>query len=104
VGGRYVGAVAIAASGYTADDLDWARPEFSVARIEIDPRGNLIVTPASDPHERVVAVLHMQLDLPGGCVLSPGLPWRVPGGSGYTNVSDLTVIDPRTVRVEISRR
>jgi Uma2 family endonuclease len=96
--------VAIAASGYTADDLDRARQEFGVAHIEIDPWGNLIVTPASDPHERAVAVLHAQLvrqlDLADGCVLSPGLPWRVPGGSGYTNVPDLMVIDPRTVRVE----
>jgi len=96
--------VAIAAAGYTPDDLDRARQEFGVAHIEIDPWGNLVVTPAGDPHERAVAVLHMQLgrqlDLPDGCVLSQGLPWRVPGGSGYTNVPDLMVIDLRTVRVE----
>lgn len=104
VPGRYPDLVAIAPSGYTADDLDWARQEFGVAHIEIDPWGNLIVTPASDPHEFAVAVLHMQLgrqlDLPDGCVLSSGLPWRVPGGSGYTNVADLMVVDRRTARVE----
>jgi len=96
--------VAIAASRYTVDDLDLARQEFGVAHIEIDPWGNLIVTPATDPHERAIAALHgqllRQLGLPGDCVLSQGLPWRVPGGSGYTNVPDLMVIDPRTVRVE----
>jgi Uma2 family endonuclease len=96
--------VAIGASGYTADDLDWARQEFGVAHIEIDPWGNLIVTPASDPHGRAVAVVHAQLgrqlDLPDGCVLSQGLQWRVPRGSGYTNVPDLMVVDPRTDRVE----
>jgi Putative restriction endonuclease len=102
--GRYPCVVAIAASGYTADDLDLARLEFGVVHIEIDPWGNLIVTPASDPHERAVAVLHAQLlrqiDLPDGCVLSAALPWRVPDGSRYTNVPDLMVIDPRTDRVE----
>jgi len=96
--------VALAASGYTVDDLLWARQQFGTAHIELDPWGNLIVTPASDPHERAAALLHTllfaQLDLPGDCVLTPGLAWRIPDGSGYTNVPDLMIVAAETKRVE----
>src|SRR5258708_614124 len=102
----YTDGVALAASGYTLDDLLWARQQFATAHVELDPWGNLIVTPASDPHERAAAVLHAQLvrqlDLPDECVLTTGLAWRVPGGSGYTNVPDLMVVAPGTSRVEES--
>lgn len=42
--------MALAASGYTVDDLDWIRCQLGVAHAELDPWGNLIVTPASDLH------------------------------------------------------
>lgn len=100
----YAGVVALATSGYSVDDLDWARQQFGTAHIELDPWGNLIVTPASDRHERAVAVLHghlvSRIDLPYKCILTPGLAWRVPSGSGYTNVPDLMVVGPDTSRVE----
>src|SRR2546421_414164 len=90
--------VAIEAPGYNVDDLDWARQQFGTAHIELDPWGNLIVAPASYPHERAISVLHAQLvrqlDLPGGCIAANGYPWRVPAGSGYLNVPDLMVIAP----------
>jgi len=86
------------AAGYAADDLDWLRDQIGVAHLELDPWGSLIVTPATDEHEIAVAVLHSQavrhLDLPEGCVLSNGLAWKVPGGSGYLNVPDLAVMPP----------
>lgn len=95
--------MAVAPSGYTVDDLDWGRQQFGTAHIELDPWGNLIVTPATDLHERAIAVLHAQLvrqlALPDDCVLTPGLAWHVPGGSGYTNVPDLMVVGAGTVRV-----
>lgn len=100
----YASGVALAASGYTVDDLVWARQQFGTAHIELDPWGNLIVTPASDPHEIAAAILHTllvrQLDLPGECVLTPGLAWRVPGGTGYTNVPDLMIVAAGAGRVD----
>ncbi len=45
-------------------------------------------------------LLVRQLDLPDDCVLTPGPAWRIPGGSGYTNVSDLMVLDPESDRVQ----
>lgn len=100
----YAGDVAILESGYSVDDLDWARQQFGTAHVELDPWGNLIVSPASYPHERAVAILHAQLlrqlDLPDGCVISNGLPWRIPGGSRYTNVPDLMVVADQTELIE----
>jgi Uma2 family endonuclease len=90
-------------SGYTVDDLDWLRAELGIVHLELDPWGSLIVSPATDEHETAVAVLHsqavLQLGLPSGCVRSSGLPWKVPGGSGYLNVPDLAVVAPGWARV-----
>jgi len=87
---------------YDVDDLDWLRTELGVPRIELDPWGSLIVTPADDAHEMAVALLvdqalH-QLLLPPGHVFT-GIPWKIPGGSGYLNVPDLTVLDDGWRRV-----
>jgi Uma2 family endonuclease len=82
-----------AQGSYTVDDLDGARQAFGTSHIELDPWGNLIVTPASDPHERAISILQAQLvrqlRLPDGCIMT-GLPWR--GASGYVNVPDLMVV------------
>lgn len=92
-----------ATSGYTLDDLDRLRAELGVAHLELDPWGSLIVTPATDDHETAMAVLHeqalRQLGLPPGSVRSNGFAWKVPGGSGYLNVPDLTVLAPGWHRV-----
>jgi len=96
-------AYAVSDGGYTYDDLDWLRDELGVAHVELDPWGSLIVTPATDGHEISVAMLHgqvlRQLEVPDECVLSNGLGWKVPAGSGYLNVPDLVVVDPTWNRV-----
>lgn len=90
-------------SDYTAEDLDWLRAELGQAHLELDPWGSLILTPATDEHETAVARLHSQADrqlgFPSGCVRSNGLPWKVPGGSGYLNVPDVAVVAPGWSRV-----
>lgn len=92
--------MAVARSGYTVDDLDWVRSQMGVAHVELDPWGNLIVTPASDLHEEVAGILVRQLihQLPdrgvGVSVLVNGGAWRVAGGSGYLYVPDLIVLAP----------
>ena len=92
-----------APAGYTAEDLDWLRVELGVPRIELDPWGSLIVTPANDGHEIAVALLHSQADrqlrLPPGHVFT-GIAWKVTGGSGYVNVPDLAVLDAGWRRVD----
>jgi Uma2 family endonuclease len=92
-----------ATAGYTVDDLDWLRDELGIAHVELDPWGSIIVTPATDEHEIVLAMLHeqavRQLDLPPGSVWSNGFAWKVPEGSGYTNVPDLVVLAPGWTRV-----
>jgi len=90
-------------AGYTVEDLDWLRTELGVRRVELDPWGSLIVTPANDAHETAVARLvdqavH-QLGLPQGHVFT-GIAWKVTGGSGYLNVPDLTVLDVGWRRVD----
>lgn len=96
-------AVVEAGLGYRVEDLDWLRAELGLAHLELDPWGSLIVSPASDEHGEAIAVLHgqmlRQLDLPLRCVRSSEFPWRVPGGSGYTNVPDLVVLAPGWRRV-----
>lgn len=88
--------------GYTVDDLDWLRDELGIAHLELDPWGSLIVSPATDEHETVMAVLHSQLDrqlgLPPGCIRSNSLAWKVPDGSGYLNIPDLAVVAPNWTR------
>jgi len=97
-------ASALTTGGYSVEDLGWLRDELGIAHLELDPWGSLIVSPATDEHETVVAVLHeqvvRQLALPAGCVRSNGLAWKVPGGSGYVNVPDLAVVAPGWRRVE----
>ena len=92
-----------ATAGYTVDDLDWLRDELGIAHVELDPWGSIIVTPATDEHEIVLAMLHeqavRQLDLPPGSVWSNGFAWKVPEGSGYTNVPDLVALAPGWTRV-----
>jgi hypothetical protein len=77
-----------ATEGYTVDDLDWLRDELGIAHVELDPWGSIIVTPATDEHEIVLAMLReqavRQLDLPPGSVWSNGFAWKVPEGSAYT--------------------
>lgn len=92
-----------ASAGYSVDDLDWLRDDLGIAHVELDPWGSIIVTPATDEHEMVLAMLReqavRQLDLPPGSVRSNGFAWKVPGGSGYTNVPDLVVLAPGWARV-----
>jgi Uma2 family endonuclease len=94
--------VDLAATGYTADDLDWLRDEIGVARIELDPWGSLILSPATDEHGEVVAILCAQaieqLGLPHGCV-RPEFQWVVPGSAGYLMIPDLTIVAPGWRRV-----
>lgn len=89
---------------YGPEDLDWLRAELGIAHLELDPWGSLIASPATDEHERAVALLHdqavRQLGLAPGCVMSNGVAWKVPGGSGYLNVPDLAVVAPGWRRVE----
>lgn len=91
-------------AGYTVDDLLWLRNELSVpARLELDPWGNLIVSPVTDEHELAIALLNSQavrqLGLPPGFVWT-GFTWRVPGGTGYYNRPDLTVLHPEWRRID----
>ena len=85
-----------AATGYSVEDLDWLRDELGIAHIELDPWASLIATPATDEHETVVAILNeqavRQLPLPPGSIRVNGFAWKVPGGSGYTNVPDLAAL------------
>lgn len=102
-GQAYADVMAESSTGYTVDDLDWLRAELGIAHLELDPWGSLIVSPATDEHETAVAILvHqavVQLELPAGCVRTNGLPWKVPGGSGYLNVPDVAVVAPGWTRV-----
>lgn len=89
--------------GYTVDDLDWLRDELGVAHLELDPWGSLIVTPATDDHETAIAILLAQavrqLSLAPGCVRPNGHAWKIPGGSGYTNMPDMVIVAPDWHRV-----
>lgn len=93
-----------ASPGYSVEDLDWLRDDLGLAHLELDPWGSLIATPANDEHEAVVAVMHeqavRQLSLAPGSVRSNGFAWKVPGGSGYTNVPDLAVLAPGWKRLD----
>lgn len=86
------------AQGYTVDDLDLARDRFGTPHAELDPWGNLVVTPASNPHEFAIHELQVQLidalerAAIDARVYVNGPPWQIPGGSGYTNQPDLTVL------------
>lgn len=89
---------------YTVDDLDLARLRCETPHVELDPWGNLIVTPASDPHEYAIYGLREQiedgLEHAGieAAVYPNGPAWKVPGGSGYLNQPDLTVLLAGTTR------
>ena len=82
--------------GYTVDDLDWLRNELNLAaRLELDPWGSLIVSPATDEHEIAQAQLLRQavLQLEGtGCSVFPSMPWTVAHGTGYLMIPDLTAL------------
>ena len=84
-----------ATTGYTAADLDWLRDVFGVAHLELDPWGSPIVSPADEVHERIAMALVRQaiaqLEHDVSC---NGLPWIVPGGTGYLMVADLLVLHP----------
>lgn len=88
------------------DDLiEWARLEYG-AHVELDPWGQIVVTPATDPHiaavNRMNARLVHAIALAGAAltVSVENLAWRVPGGSGYTNVPDLAVLANDTRRLD----
>ena len=83
---------------YTVDDLDLARERFGTPHVELDPWGNLIVSPASNPHEYAVFVLRRQIEaglvaaeIEAGVYVN-GPPWRVPGGTGHVHQPDLLVL------------
>jgi len=88
--------MAAISTGFTVEDLDRLRSALGVAHAELDPWGNLIVTPASDLHEAVVgalvAQLAVQLQATGLFVGVNGVAWRPAGGSGYLNVPDVIVL------------
>jgi Uma2 family endonuclease len=71
-------ACAVSDGGYRAEDLDWIRGDLGIAHLELDPRGSLIVSRASDEHETAVAVLHdqavRQLEPPPLLVVEVGSP------------------------------
>src|SRR5215213_7383867 len=94
--------VDLAASGYTVDDLDWLRDGIGVARIELDPWGSLILSPATDEHSFAMSVLSgqavQQLDLPLGCVRTD-FAWMVPGSAGYLMIPDVTIVAAGSHRV-----
>lgn len=90
--------------GYTVEDFHWLKNEIGMAcRFELDPWRSLIVTPVEDPHEIALVYLTRQaarqLDLPDDCIFSGNLAWKIPGGSGYTNVPDMTILAPDWHRV-----
>lgn len=92
---------------YTVDDLDFARERFATPHVELDPWGNLVVTPASDPHEYAIHRLEGQIEAVleaagiDAAVYVDGPPWRVPGGTGYTNQPDLVVLSAGTRRAGV---
>ena len=91
-----------APTGYRVDDLDWLRAELGIAHLELDPWGSVLVTPATDEHERAGALLVHQLVAQlevAGSVRVNSLAWKVPGGSGDPNVPDIAVVSPAFVRV-----
>lgn len=83
------------AEPYTPDDLLWLREHLG-GHVELDPWGNAVVSPATDPHYLAIndlqEVLMLALAGTGTRAIAEGPPWKVPGGSGYTNMPDLTVI------------
>ena len=84
-----------ATTGYTAADLDWLRDVFGVAHLELDPWGSPIVSPADEVHERMaMALVRQAIEQLDHDVSCNGLPWIVPGGTGYLMVPDLLVLRP----------
>jgi len=80
---------------YEAEDLLWVRDALGTSHVELDPWGNLTVSPATAPHEWAVWALVrlLTLGLEGtGASVHTGWGWRVPGGSGYLNVPDVLVL------------
>jgi Uma2 family endonuclease len=91
----------LAMTGYTVDDLDWLRDEIGVAHLELDPWGSLIVSPADDPHEIAAMALTRQATAQLSHDVSVnGFGWKVPGGTGYLMIPDLTVVATGWQRVE----
>jgi len=80
---------------YEAEDLLWVRDALGTSHVELDPWGNLTVSPATAPHEWAVWALVrlLTLGLEGtGASVHAGWGWRVAGGSGYLNVPDVLVL------------
>jgi len=80
---------------YEAEDLLWVRDALGTSHVELDPWGNLTVSPATAPHEWAVWVIVrlLTLGLEGtGASIHTGWGWRVAGGSGYLNVPDVLVL------------
>jgi hypothetical protein len=84
------------AAVYSPNDLVWLREAMGGGLVELDPWGNVVVSPASDVHLvavlRLVEILVVGLQGVDVSVAPEGPPWRVPGGSGYTNQPDVTVL------------
>lgn len=86
-------------AGYTVEDLDLVRDLLGVGVVELDPWGNLVVSPQpTDPHENALRLLRdalvAVLAVAGVAfeVFQSGLPWRPTAGTGYVNVPDLIVL------------
>ncbi|MDQ4068135.1 MAG: Uma2 family endonuclease [Actinomycetota bacterium] len=95
----------VTTGSFTVDDLDWLRDEMHIAaHLELDPWGNLIVSPASDEHEMAWNGLHQQASRQladrGYTVLGNGFAWCPTGGSRYVNLPDLTILAPGWRRVD----
>lgn len=89
--------------GYTVEDLDLARQHFATPHVELDPWGNLVVTPTSDPHAYAVHALRRQVEaaleaagVDAGVYVN-GPSWRISAGTGYTNRPDLVVLAAGTM-------
>lgn len=88
-----------APTGYTVEDLDLVRDLLGASVVELDPWGNLVVSPQpTDPHENALRLLRDALvaafAIEGAAfeVFQSGLPWRPAAASGYTDVPGLIVL------------
>lgn len=85
---------------FTVDDLDWLKEEWGLGafHIEIDPWGNLVMSPRKWSHvlalNEVVQSLVRQLEgIPAKAVVE-GPDLKVADGSGYANLPDGFVVLP----------
>lgn len=85
---------------FTVDDLDWLKEEWGLGafHIEIDPWGNLVMSPRKWSHvlalNEVVKNLTRQLEGAPAMAVVEGPNLKVAGGSGYENLPDGFVVLP----------